>query len=237
MHKKTFASIRLQKFLFIFLWSSVPGLRLLVHNQGRLGMDCDLSGIDLVGGLLVDLSVLTDDGVGGLGDGYLLCLARGVEDDDDVTPVVTSCIVLQAEGDNALGGIKEFQVLAHKMGIAQTESGMMLAQGDEVLIVFEHLGVTLQVGPIEVVDAVGRLEGVVDTFLVAQQLFATEHERYALRGEHGSLRQQVKTNQLVHLTIGQLTIGRFQSGDAGLETIYQTHIVVTGDIGHHLGGF
>ena len=68
-------------------------------------MDCDLSGIDLVGGLLVDLSVLTDDGVGGLGDGYLLCLARGVEDDDDVTPVVTSCIVLQAEGDDTGGGI------------------------------------------------------------------------------------------------------------------------------------
>ena len=32
-------------------------------------MDCNLTGIDLVGGLLVDVSVLADDGVGGLGDG------------------------------------------------------------------------------------------------------------------------------------------------------------------------
>ena len=170
-------------------------------------MNSDLTGKDLVGGLLVDLSVLTDDGVGGLGDGDLLGLALGVEDDDDVTPVITPCIVLQAESYDTGGCLQELQVLAYEVGIAQTEGGMMLAQGDEVLIVFEHLGVTLQVGP------------------------------YALRGEHGSLRQQVKTNQLVHLTIGQLTIGRFQSGDAGLETIYQTHIVVTGDIGHHLGGF
>ena len=99
-----------------------------------------------------------------------------IEDDNDVTPVVAAGIVLQAEGDDTSGGIEEFQVLAYQMGIAETEGRVVLPQGDEVAVVLKDLRVALFVLPVELVDAVGRLEGVMHQLLVTQQFFAAEHE-------------------------------------------------------------
>ena len=113
-------------------------------------------------------------------------------------PLVAAGIVLQTEGHHAVaGGIKEFEMLADQVGTAQTEGGMVLAQGDEVLVVVEHLRIALLVAPVELVDAVGRLKRVVHALLVAQHLLAAEHEGHALRGEDGRLGQQVEADQLV----------------------------------------
>ena len=66
---------------------------------------------------------------------------------------------------------------------------------DEAAVVFEHLWIDLEVVPVETVDAVGRVEGIVYPFLVAQHLFATKHERNTLRSEHKRLRQEVELYQ------------------------------------------
>ena len=189
--------------------------RLFVHDERRLRTDIDTTSEGLAGGLLIDLAILTDNGVHGLGNGYLLRLTRGVEDDDDVAPIVATCIVLQAEGYDTLGGIEEFEVLAHQVGIAQAEGRMMLAQGNEVLVVFEHLRIALQIGPIQMVDAIGRLEGVVHTLLVAKQFLATEHEGNTLRGEDSSLSQEVETNQFVEILIFELSLFESERSSSG----------------------
>ena len=63
----------------------------------------------------------------------------------------------------------------------------MLAQRNEVLIVLEHLRIALQVSPIQMIDAVGRLEGVMHTLLVTQQFLAAEHEGNTLGSEDSGL--------------------------------------------------
>ena len=118
-------------------------------------------------------------------------------------------------------------MLAHEVGIAQTEGGMVVAQPDEVLVVGEDLGVGGLAAPVDVVDLIGRLEAVVYTLLVAQHLFAGEHEGHSLRGEDSGLCEQVKSDEL----------GLGDAGDAGLETVDEAHIVVAGDVGDHLRGF
>ena len=57
-------------------------------------------------------------------------------------------------------------MLAYEIGIAQTEGRMVLTQGDEVLVVVEHLGILRLVAPVELVDGVWGFEAVVDPFLV-----------------------------------------------------------------------
>ena len=101
---------------------------------------------------------------------------------------------------------------------------MVLAELYQVAIVFKHLRVPLQVLPVQVVDAVGRLVTVMYALLVAQQFLATQHERHPLRREHCRLCQQVEAYQLVFR----------QAGNAGLQTIHQAHVVVTAHIADHL---
>ena len=129
-----------------------------MDDQGGLGIDDGLGALEGAEALLVDLAVAADDGVGAFGDGDLLIGLAGIEDDDDVAPVVTACIVLQAVGDEAFGHVEELEVLAHEIGIAKTEGGVMLAQGDEAFVIVEHLRVFRLVAPVEVIDLIGRLK-------------------------------------------------------------------------------
>ena len=112
-----------------------------MDDQGGLGIDDGLGALEGAEALLVDLAVAADDGVGAFGDGDLLIGLAGIEDDDDVAPVVAACIVLQAVGDKAFGHVEELEMLAHEIGIAKTEGGVMLAQGDEAFVIVEHLRV------------------------------------------------------------------------------------------------
>ena len=114
----------------------------------RCAADCFYS-------LLIDGAVLADNSVFPCRNGNGYVLGGGVQYDDDITPVVSSGIVLQAEGNDTLGGIEEFQMLTYKVGITQTEGGMVLAQGYQVAVILEDLGVAFLVLPVEVVDAVG----------------------------------------------------------------------------------
>ena len=100
--------------------------------------------------------------------------------------------------------IQKLQVLLHQFGFSHVEGGVSLAQGYQVPVVVEHLRIAFLVGPVELVDRVGRLKRVVHTFLVAQQLLAAQHEGNALGGEDGGLCQEVETNELFHLLSGQL---------------------------------
>ncbi len=101
-----------------------------------------------------------------------------------------------------------------------------LAKLDEVFIILKDLRIFLEVAPVEVVDAVRRLVGVVYSLLVAQHLFTAQDEGDTLRREDGSLCQQVETDKLL---LGDARNTR-------LETVNKTHIVVTGDVRHHLCG-
>ena len=74
---------------------------------------------------------------------------------------------------------------------------MMLAQGNQLLIVVEHLRETLEVIPVEMVDGIGRLKGVMHAFLVTEHLLTAEDERNALTGEHRRLSEQVETYQFI----------------------------------------
>ena len=159
-----------------------------------------------------------------LGDGNLHRLLVGIEDNDDVPPVVTPRIVLQAIGHHTFRRIEEAQMLTHQVGIPQTEGWMILTQLDELLIIVEYLRVFLFVCPVKVVDTVGRLEAVVYAQFGAQQFLTREHEGYALRGEDSRLCQQVKLDELLFS----------QTRNAGPQTVSETHIVVTGHIRHHL---
>ena len=80
--------------------------------------------------MLVDTAITADDGIASIGDGHLHIRLVGIEDDDDVTPVISAGIILQAIGHNPCWGIDELQVLAYKVGIAQAEGGMMQATAE-----------------------------------------------------------------------------------------------------------
>ena len=132
-----------------------------------------------------------------------------------------------AHGHDALvGGGQELKVLPHQLCRSHPEGGMVTAQRDETTVVFHHLWIALLVAPVELVDAVGALKTVVHAQLGAQQLLAAEHEGDALRGEHGGLCQQVEAHQLVVA----------DAGDAGLQTVYEAHVVVAAHVRHHLRG-
>ena len=107
-------------------------------------------------------------------------LTVGIEDDNDVTPVVAAGIVLQTESHHACRGIEKLQMLSHQMSVAEAESRVMLAKGDEILLIFEYLRITLQILPIELVDAIRRLEGVVYALLATEQFLARQHEGHTL---------------------------------------------------------
>ena len=163
---------------------------------------------------------MADNRVAAIRDIDLRCGLVGVEDHDDVAPVITACVVLQTVGDGACWGIKELQVLAYEIGIAQTEGRMVLAQGDEVLVVGEHLRILRLVAPVELVDGVWGFEAIVDAFLVTQQFFAREHEGYTLGGEDGRLCQEVKADQFV---CGD-------TRDRGFQAIYEAQVIVAAHV-------
>lgn len=56
--------------------------------------------------LLIDTPVLADDGVGVLGNRDTLWLLRGVQDDDDLLPVVNAFQVFQSEGNHLTGSLQ-----------------------------------------------------------------------------------------------------------------------------------
>ena len=133
----------------------------------------------------------------------------------------------QHEGHQAVISREEPERASHCLGRAQTEGGMVLAQLDEVLVVFESVGIAQGVVPVQLVDGVGRLKTVVHAFLVAQHLLAREHEGHALRGEHGRLCQEVEPLQF----IGS------DARNRRAQAVDETHVVVATHIGNHLRGF
>ena len=99
---------------------------LVVNDDCGLWVDDGLVALESAKALFIDLTVAAYDGIAALGDGNLDGRLVGIEDDEDVTPVVTAGIVLQTEGYSTLGGLEEFEVLTHEVGIAQTEGRMVL---------------------------------------------------------------------------------------------------------------
>ena len=85
-------------------------------------------------------------------DGFTI----GIQEDIDILPFVTTCIVFQAECNErrpyprlpyrggVISHVQELQMLADKIGTSKSESGMILAELDQVLIVLENLRIFLQ---------------------------------------------------------------------------------------------
>ena len=117
-------------------------------------------------------------------------------------------------------------MLSHEIGIGKSESRMTLAQSYQTAVIVEHLRVSLQIVPVEVVDAVRRLETVVYPFLVAQHFFTAKNERHTLRGEHRSLSQEVQTDKLI---FRYSRYARFQS-------VGETQVIVAAHVAYHLSG-
>ena len=101
---------------------------------------------------------------------------------------------------------------------------MVLAHGNQVLVVVEHLRILLLITPVEMIDAIGRFKAVVHALFGAQQFLTAQHEGNALRGEYSRLSQQVKTNQLIFGNTWQTR----------LQSVKETHVVMTAHIADHL---
>ena len=83
-----------------------------------MGIDECLGAFKRAEALLVDNPVAAYDGIVALGDGYLGIGLVGIEDNDDVAPIIAPSIVLKAIGHRTFWGIEEFEVLAYQVGIA-----------------------------------------------------------------------------------------------------------------------
>ena len=86
-------------------------------------------------------------------------------------------------------------MLPDQIGIAKAEGWMVLTECNQVLVVIKDLRISLFVRPVEMVNAVRRLKGVMNTLFRAEQFLATEHERHALGGEDCRLCQQVEADE------------------------------------------
>ena len=86
-------------------------------------------------------------------------------------------------------------MLPDQVGIAKAEGWMVLTECNQVLVVIKDLRISMFVRPVEVVNAVRRLKGVMNTLFRAEQFLATEHERHTLRSKHSRLRQQVEADE------------------------------------------
>ena len=117
-------------------------------------------------------------------------------------------------------------MLPHHGGICHAEGWVVAAQLHKSAVIVEDLRVTVLVGPVYGVDAVGRLVAVVYTLLVAQHLLAGIDERNTLRGEDHCLAEKVEADKLICR----------DARDACLKTVDNTHVVVAADIGYHLCG-
>ena len=87
-----------------------------MQNQRRLHRDIHLVTTELAQALLVDTSMIADNGILSVGYVNTHLLAIGIEDDDDVTPVVAAGIVLQSEGHHILRSIEKLEMLPHQVG-------------------------------------------------------------------------------------------------------------------------
>ena len=105
--------------------------------------------------MFVDDAVAAYHGVVTFGDKHLGRRLAGIENDNNVTPFIATSVVLQTVGYGALRGIDKLQVLAHKVGIAQAEGWVILAQLDKVLVILKNLRILDFVGPVELIDAIG----------------------------------------------------------------------------------
>ena len=126
----------------------------VVYDECRLCINNCFRTIEAAKPLLVDLSVAADDGVVTFRNRDLRIGIAGIEDHDDVAPVIATCVVLQTIGQRLYWGVKELQMLPDEIGTAQTEGGMVLTKGNQILVVVEHLRVFRLVAPIQMVDAV-----------------------------------------------------------------------------------
>ena len=164
-----------------------------------------------------------------MGQGDELRDAVAVDGHDDVLPLVAAGIVLEAIGHHRFGSVDKFEVLAHKVGIAQTERRVLTTQFDEAAIVV--VGESLHsrgAGPVDGVDGVGGIVGVVHHLLRAQHFFTGLDEGDTLRGEHHRLRHQVEFEKRA--------LGGAHGVDGGTETVGEAHVVVAGHVGDELVG-
>ena len=103
---------------------------------------------------------------------------------------------------------------------------MSAAQTDELTVVVELVGIGVLEIPVDSVDRVGRLVGVVHAAFVAEEFFAGEHEGSALRGEHDGLSQ----------TSGTLSLLFGGAGHGGGELIGEHEVIVARHVvDDHLG--
>ena len=121
---------------------------------------------------------------------------------------------------------EELHVLANHVGIAHTESRMSLAHRNQVLNVVEHFTISGLLLPVDGIDIVRAIVGIVYALLVAHHFIAGEDERHTLRSEHESFRQLVQSHLFFHACICR---------KGGLDTVGQAHIVVTTYVADHLG--
>ena len=120
---------------------------------------------------------------------------------------------------------EELHVLANHVGIAHTESRMSLAHRNQVLDVVEHFTISGLLLPVDGIDVVRAIVGIVYALLVAHHFIAGEDERHTLRSEHEGFRQLVQSHLFFHACICR---------KGGLDTVGQAHIVVTTYVADHL---
>ena len=125
-----------------------------MYNECRLRINNDFGSLDGADSLFIDDAVTADNGVVAFGNIHLDSLTVGIEDYDDIPPVIPPCIVLQAIGDSPFGTVKILQMLSDEVGAAKTEGWMVLAQGNQILVIFENLWVFRLVTPVQMIDAV-----------------------------------------------------------------------------------
>ena len=138
-----------------------------MHYQCRLRRNADLRAADGAEAGLVDYSVAADHSVVALRNVYASRLLGGVKYHDDVLPGVALGVAFQAEGHETVLHGQKLEVLAHAFGIAEAERRVVLAHGNEVAVIAEHLRIFLQVGPVQAVNAVRGIKTVVHTLLVS----------------------------------------------------------------------
>ena len=122
-----------------------------MKDQSRLRIDDGLVALEVFETLFVDLSIAAYYGVVARWDRNLCLCLVGVEDHDDIPPIITPCIILQAEGHHFLWRLDKLQMLTHQIGITQTEGGVVLAEGDEILVILKHLWIFRLVRPIQMI--------------------------------------------------------------------------------------
>ena len=132
--------------------------------------------IHLAQSFLVNLSITAYHLIDTIGDVNRDSLTIGIENHDDIVPLIIGGMTIQSIGHSKCWRREEIQVTLHRISISHTESKMMLAQGNQFLIVVENLRITGLVLPVQAINAVGTLIGVMHALLGTQQFLATQHK-------------------------------------------------------------